>query len=41
MEHGYYYGRIGGRIVGPKGERNSNLEDQQNQLTWILGDFRD
>jgi hypothetical protein len=34
------YGRIGGRIATPKGI-GTPQEDQQNQLTWTLGAFRD
>jgi hypothetical protein len=30
-------GRIGGRIVGPEGDSGTPQEDQQSQLTWILG----
>jgi hypothetical protein len=39
MELGSSYGRIGGRIVGPKGDRNSTGKPQ-SQLTWTLGALR-
>jgi hypothetical protein len=39
MELGDCYGRIGGRIVAPKGI-GTPQEDQQNQITWTLGALR-
>jgi hypothetical protein len=36
MELGDSYGRIGNRIVGPKGKETSQ-DDQHSQLTWPVG----
>jgi hypothetical protein len=39
MELGNSYGRVGGRVASPK-EIETPQEDQQSQLTWILGAFK-
>ena len=39
MELGDSYGRVGRRIAAPKGMETPQ-EDQQSQLTWILGALR-
>jgi hypothetical protein len=38
MELRNFYGKIGGRIVDPEGDRNSNRV--KIQLTWTLGALR-
>jgi hypothetical protein len=40
MELGDSYGRIGGRIAGPK-EIGILQKDQQNQIRWTFGALRD
>ena len=39
MELGDSYGRVGGRIAGPR-EIRTPQEDQTSQLTWILRTLR-